>query len=118
MTALSLNGDGRDISLYSIWALRDALEDIDPKEKLSNKSMLQAATMWMIYAAPQLRDQARENRSFEGKKAREGETLIGKGWSGFSMDRWKLWEERFIQLRDKCEDESTKDLLAMAISRM
>lgn len=118
LTANSSHGDSRDFSLYGIWALRDALEDSDPKEKLPNKSLIQAACMWIIYAGPRLEHQVRENRAFDGKSAREGHTLVGKGWTGFSTARWKIWHERLIHARNECEDESTKDLLSRAISAM
>ncbi|KUJ06436.1 uncharacterized protein LY89DRAFT_678708 [Mollisia scopiformis] len=116
LTALSFTGDCLDFSLYAIWTFREAFEDSDLMGKLPNASFLQAAAVWMIYASGVLKERAESNRCFDGKKAREGKALEGKGWSGFSVARWQLWVERLGLVKERCQDEKTGELLVAAAS--
>lgn len=98
--------------------MREAFEDNDLSEdqKLPNPSVLKAAAVWMIYAGKTLQERVERNQSFDGKMAKEGKSLQGKGWRGFSDERWQVWAERLISARKNCGDEKTKELLGKAVS--
>lgn len=70
----------------------------------------------MVYAGSALRERAKSNYSFDGKLAREGKSLEGKGWTGFSEARWDVWLKRFKLAKERCQDEKTRDLLAKVLS--
>lgn len=108
-----------DYSLYGIWTLRTALEDEDSAAALPHDAPLQAAAVWLIYAAQAMLEKCQSNFEYDGKVAKEGASLKGRGWKGCSMERWQLWEERLKLAREKCSGrEKTSDLLQEALAQM
>ncbi|EKD18597.1 hypothetical protein MBM_03590 [Drepanopeziza brunnea f. sp. 'multigermtubi' MB_m1] len=118
-TAAAKPGDSMDYSLYSIWSLRDTLEDVPPEEELK-PAAAKAAAMWMIYASRELWQRAVDRQTYEGKSARAGDSdpLNGKDWNGHSKERWEFWIRAFEKRKDLSNDEETKMVLQKALRRM
>ncbi|KAI9050315.1 hypothetical protein LZ554_005482 [Drepanopeziza brunnea f. sp. 'monogermtubi'] len=118
-TAAAKPGDPMDYSLYSIWSLRDALEDVAPEEELK-PAVVKAAAMWMIYASRELWTRAVDGQTYEGMSARAGDSdpLNGKDWNGHSKERWEFWIRAFEKRKDLSKDEETKMVLHKALRRM
>jgi hypothetical protein len=77
-----------------------------------------AAATWFVYAAPTIKKFCRDGKSFEGKVARGGWDFKEQGWTGFSEERWKVWEERLKQAEGKAKDDATRELVEQAIKAM
>jgi len=118
MTQMSKPSDPLDFSLYGIWTLRTALEDPSPEKKVAPAASLKAAAVWMVYASRALRDRSVNEQAYDGKTAREGESLRGKEWRGCSKERWAIWSEQLSSAREKCEDSETVGLVGKAIQEM
>ncbi|SMR48742.1 unnamed protein product [Zymoseptoria tritici ST99CH_3D1] len=101
-----------DFSLYCIWTVRDGLEE--DLEMVPDFSIAAAAT-WFVFAAPTIKKFCREEKSFEGKMAKGGFEFQERGWTGFSEERWQVWEERLKVAEGRVKDESTKELVQQAL---
>ncbi|KAH0322126.1 hypothetical protein KCU71_g3609, partial [Aureobasidium melanogenum] len=100
------SSDPRDFSLYAIWALRAALEDKDDVPDAT----VRAAAMWILYAGEVLRKQSKDKRSYEGKVAQAGNKYPNKEWTGFEMDRWRSWNNRFANISEVSPYPEIKDI--------
>ena len=100
------SSDPLDFSLYAIWALRAALEDKDDVPDAT----VYAAAMWILYAGEVLRKQSKDKRSYEGKVAQAGNKYPNKEWTGFEIDRWMTWKNRFANIREVSPDAEVKDI--------
>ncbi|KAG4429139.1 hypothetical protein IFR05_015382 [Cadophora sp. M221] len=117
LTAVSKREDCLDYSLFCIWSIRNALEDNSPEEKTMS-AVLQAAAMWMIYAAGEIHQRAVDGQTYEGRLAIGGRSVQGKDWKGHSKERWELWAERLEQKSGTVEDEETRRLMEEALKKM
>ncbi|KAK6520160.1 hypothetical protein TWF506_000444 [Arthrobotrys conoides] len=114
LTRSSLSADSRpkieksptDYSLYAIWSLRslevppETLDTLDPVD-------IQTAAVWIVTAKTELYKLCKEEKEYEGNLARGGEGFREKGWKGFSLERWKVWEDAFkrlLELENEKED--------------
>ena len=78
-----------DFSLFGLWMMRKALEtERDPKVV-----DLKVAQTWMQYCGPVMEELSADRRSFDGRLGIGGEKHKEKGWTGFSEDRWRIWNE-------------------------
>lgn len=74
----------------------------------------------MVYAAPALWHHAQLEKMFDGKMARPGEDWKEKGWRGFNLDRWELWQEQLGKDADRDLEGNgeTKKLTSEAVEMM
>ncbi|KAH0291413.1 hypothetical protein M436DRAFT_40494 [Aureobasidium namibiae CBS 147.97] len=100
------SSDPLDFSLYAIWALRAALEDKDDVPEAT----VYAAAMWILYAGEVLRKQSKDKRSYEGKVAQAGNKYPNKEWTGFEIDRWMTWKNRFANISEVSPYAEVKDI--------
>jgi hypothetical protein len=93
-----------DLSMYAIFALREALETPhvdDPMSTANQKydANVPAATAWILVYGHDLfrmeKDLTPSDRK-QGNPARGGE--LWKGKSEFSKERWAFWKERFAKI--------------------
>lgn len=98
-TAKEGKDDALDFSLYAIWALRTACEDADRPSDVA----VRAAAVWMLIAAGPLWKLCQQEKTFRGKSARAGTKFRGKEWSGFSKERWMIWQEELHHIREPKE---------------
>ncbi|EWG53978.1 hypothetical protein FVEG_12296 [Fusarium verticillioides 7600] len=110
-----------DLSLFAIWTLREALEDL-AADKISETSpkLLKASSVWFIYAADALAKASKDGKQFDGKVAKPGASLAEfkdeAGWRGFNNDRWKVWLDRLSTLKEADVPEETKSSVVQALS--
>ncbi|KAH7151445.1 hypothetical protein DER46DRAFT_476189, partial [Fusarium sp. MPI-SDFR-AT-0072] len=108
-----------DLSLFAIWTLREALED-PAADKISETSpkLLKASSVWFIYAADALAKASKDGKQFDGKVAKPGASLTEfkdeAGWRGFNNDRWKVWQDRFLTLKEADIPQDSKSLVSQA----
>jgi hypothetical protein len=109
-----------DLSLYAIWAMRDALEmpleGIKPEVR---DQTLRAAALWIEFCGENLHGMEKlwESDPRKGDVARGG--LLYSGPKGFCEERWELWRQRFGELsQDKRLEEKTRQVLTDVASRM
>jgi hypothetical protein len=96
----------QDLSLYALFALREALENppIDDPMSTANQKYdanVPAAAAWIIGYGHDLfrmeKDLTPSDRK-QGNPGRGGE--LWKGKAEFSKERWALWKERFSAIAD------------------
>jgi hypothetical protein len=116
VAAAESKAQGRpDFSLYCIWTVRDGLEEeVDMLPEVS----IAAAATWFVFAAPTIKKYCKEGKSFDGKMAKGGFEFKGRGWTGFSEERWGVWEERLKLVEGRVKDETTKQLVEQAVKAM
>ena len=118
LTSMSSPSDSLDFSLYGIWTLRTALEDQNPETKMPPPHSIVAACVWMVYASAAMWDRSATEHVYNGKTAREGTTLRGKEWRGYSKERWELWRLIFMQIWERYEEGNVKELVEKALQEM
>lgn len=74
-----------------------------------------AASTWFIFAAPTIAELCRQSKSFEGKMAKGGFSFQDQGWTGFSKDRWRAWEQKLKDAKSRVSDTSSRELVEQAI---
>jgi hypothetical protein len=106
-----------DFTLYAIWTLREALEDPDVNEIAHQPStkLLNAASVWFIYATDILANATKENKQFDGKMAKPGTSIGQAEWRGFCDDRWKVWKQRLSAASNADLSGDTKILAEKAV---
>lgn len=114
-----------DLSLYAIWAMRQALEDVpqdEPRHSAAQSydTYIPAAAVWIIGLGPTLfrleKDLTPTDRK-QGNPARGGE--LWKGKAEFSKERWALWKERFAAVGKMEEvNDKTKSMGRDAVEHM
>lgn len=105
--------DLEDLSLFGLWAMRQALETVPQDEPKATAvqtydAYTPAAAAWIFGMGASLfrkeKDLTPTDRK-QGNPARGGE--LWKGKSEFSKERWSLWKERFAAI-GKMEGVSEK----------
>ncbi|KAH7064943.1 hypothetical protein B0J12DRAFT_693339 [Macrophomina phaseolina] len=115
--------DVSDFSLYAVWILREALEDPEDEDiaKTTSPALLEAASVWLVYAAETLSKLSKEGKQFDGKMARPGRSLSifkdAPGWRGFCEDRWETWIERLTPLKEAEVATEAKTLISQALDK-
>ncbi|KAF3096681.1 hypothetical protein TWF102_006529 [Orbilia oligospora] len=103
-----------DYSLYAIWSLRclevspETLHTLDPAD-------IQTAAVWIVTAKTEIYKLCKEGKEYEGNLARGGEGFSEKGWKGFSLERWAVWEDAFKRL---LELENEKEDVEIGVIRL
>ncbi|KAK7543983.1 uncharacterized protein J3D65DRAFT_663272 [Phyllosticta citribraziliensis] len=89
-----------DFSLYAIWTLRETLEDPEVSKIAveTDSTALHAAAVWLEYAAESLRSLSKEEKAFDGKMAKPGQSLKDKEWRGYCQERWQEWARRLSKV--------------------
>ena len=102
--ALAARNDIQDLSMYAIFALREALETPPIDELMSTANQkydanVPAAAAWILGYGHDLfrmeKDLTPADKK-QGNPGRGGE--LWKGKSEFSKERWALWKERFAAI--------------------
>jgi hypothetical protein len=117
--------DVADLSMYSIFALRAALEDKlqdDAEATAVQKynALVHAAGVWILGAGHKIfriQKDLTPSDDKAGDPARGGE--LWKGKSEFSPERWMFWKERLAEISKMDElKETTRHLAKDAIEEM
>jgi hypothetical protein len=88
LTSLSHSVRAFDFSLYAIWTLRAASEEINDAQPEG----LDAAKAWFSYANETLERLSKEEKEFDGKIGRPGDKYKEKEWRGFNGERLEIWK--------------------------
>lgn len=113
--------DIKDLSLFAIWVLREALEDPEEDQiaKTTSAELLESASVWLIYAAETLAESSKNTKQFDGKMARPGRSMSAfkdaPGWMGFCQDRWESWIQRLTPLKEAEVATEAKSLISQAL---
>ncbi|KAK7429802.1 hypothetical protein QQZ08_003647 [Neonectria magnoliae] len=117
LTAAGIN----DLSLFAIWAFREALEDPEKDQvaKTTSAELLQSVSVWLIYAAEALSKKSKDAKQFDGKMAKPGRSLSAfkdaPGWMGFCQERWETWIQRLTPLKEAEVATEAKSLISQAV---
>ncbi|TVY92557.1 hypothetical protein LAWI1_G001620 [Lachnellula willkommii] len=71
-----------------VWTLRSAFEGTEGPSSTD----VDAAKVWFLYAKDMIERLSREEKTFDGKKAKGGEKYKDKEWRGFNPQRLEVWE--------------------------
>ncbi|KAH7090275.1 hypothetical protein FB567DRAFT_519470 [Paraphoma chrysanthemicola] len=114
-----------DLSLYAIWAMRDALEEDHPDDRDSTAAQkydayVPAAAVWATGAFRLLFEKEQDltpTDDKQGNPARGG--WLWKGKAEFSKERWYFWRERFAMVAERKDvTEETRIVAKDAIAAM
>lgn len=105
---------GPDFSLFGLWTIRTALEEHDRPSIIS----IEAAAVWFVSAAPPLFKLCKDEKSFDGKKARAGSRFQDKAWTGFSIERWRAWATAFSDFHGQGLSKRGEALVTQASRNM
>lgn len=120
---LALRIDPLDKSLRAIGVMQMTLENDTPVEELVNTAAMEATCLWFIYAAEQLWENCLRNYTYpKNSGAGAGGKLWGinknRNWSGFTRDRWAVWEEMLEDASFMWGDERMLKLINDALASM
>ncbi|KAF2257154.1 hypothetical protein BU26DRAFT_37137 [Trematosphaeria pertusa] len=120
-----------DIYLYAIWAMREALENVQKDEDVDERmkpatacqkydAYVPAAAVWVFALGTKLYEKEQDltptNRN-QGNPARGGELWTGR--AEFSKERWGLWKRRFQEISGMEElKKETRDVAREAVEAM
>ncbi|KAK6218747.1 hypothetical protein LQW54_002671 [Pestalotiopsis sp. IQ-011] len=112
-----------DKSLRAIWAIQQALEDHSRRPaELVDTSAMRAACMWFVYASDRLMANVRDFRIFPEHSgagvARSREEYASRGYKGYALGRWQLWQQSLEEARAASQDEEIKMLIGDALRHM
>ncbi|KAK4868015.1 hypothetical protein LT330_007674 [Penicillium expansum] len=108
-----------DKSLRAIWTMAMALENERPPASLGDTAAMEAACQWFIYAAERLWVNVLNNRTYpEVAGAGPGKRYEEEGWTGYTGERWGIWEEALNEAKAKCEDERMSKLIDTALASL
>ncbi|GES65082.1 hypothetical protein ATEIFO6365_0009057700 [Aspergillus terreus] len=106
-----------DKSLRAIWTMAMALESERPLTSLGDTAAMEAACQWFIYAAEQLWENVLNNRTYpEAAGAGPGKRYEEEGWSGYTRQRWAIWEDALKGARISCENDRMGKLISDALA--
>ncbi|KAL4992919.1 hypothetical protein BDV10DRAFT_180069 [Aspergillus recurvatus] len=108
-----------DKSLRAIWTMAMALENERPPASLGDTAAMEAACQWFIYAAERLWANVLNDRTYpEAAGAGPGKRYGGEGWTGYTRERWGIWEGALKEARAACEDERMSKLIDDALASL
>lgn len=101
-----------DKSLRAVWTMAMALENEISPASLADTAAMEAACQWFIYGAERLWANVQFNRTYpEASGAGAGKGHEKETWSGFTRERWGIWENALKHARGACEDERMQNLI-------
>ncbi|KAJ5123972.1 uncharacterized protein N7515_007797 [Penicillium bovifimosum] len=108
-----------DKSLRAIWTMGMALENERPPASLGDTAATEAACQWFIYAAERLWTNVLNSRTYpEASGAGPGKRFDKKGWTGYTRERWGIWEDALMEARANCHEERMKKLIDDALANL
>ncbi|GAQ10113.1 hypothetical protein ALT_7434 [Aspergillus lentulus] len=108
-----------DKSLRAIWTMAMALENERPPTTLGDTAAMEAVCQWLIYAAERLWANVVNNRTYpEVAGAGPGKRYEEEGWTGYTRERWGIWEDGLKEARAACENERMRMLIDDALASM
>ncbi|KGO38590.1 Protein of unknown function DUF3632 [Penicillium expansum] len=108
-----------DKSLRAIWTMAMALENERPPASLGDTAAMEAACQWFIYAAERLWVNVLNSRTYpEVAGAGPGKRYEEEGWTGYTGERWGIWEEALNEAKAKCEGERMLKLIDDALASL
>ncbi|PGG96499.1 hypothetical protein AJ79_09559 [Helicocarpus griseus UAMH5409] len=111
-----------DKCLRAIHTMQYALEnEKNPPASLVGTAAMRAACMWFIYAADRLWANSRSGHAYPEicGAGSAGSNYAGRGWDGFTRDRWDVWESGLQEALAACSDEGEmKQLIGDALAHM
>ncbi|RHZ68722.1 hypothetical protein CDV55_105436 [Aspergillus turcosus] len=108
-----------DKSLRAIWTMAMALENERSPASLGDTAAMEAACRWFIYAAERLWANVLNNRSYpEAAGAGPGKGYTEKGLTGYTRERWGIWEDALKEARAACENEQMQKLIDDALASL
>lgn len=115
--------DPLDKSLRALEVMQMTLENDTPVEELVNTAAMEATCLWFIYAAEQLWENSLRNYTYpKDFHAGAGGKLWGinknRNWSGFTRDRWAVWEEMLEDASCMWGEERMLKLIRDALASM
>ncbi|KAJ5504772.1 hypothetical protein N7463_007646 [Penicillium fimorum] len=107
-----------DKSLRAIWTITMTLESEHPA-LLVDTAAMEAACQWFIYAAEQLWANVLNSRTYpEEFGAGSGKKFEEKNWTGYTRERWGIWEDALKEARAECQDQRLGKLIDDALASM
>lgn len=108
-----------DKSLRAIWTMAMALENERPPASLGDTAAMEAACQWFVYAAERLWANVLNSRTYpEAAGAGPGKRYEEEGWTGYTRERWGIWEDALKEARAKCQDERMWKLIDDALASL
>ncbi|KAI0178168.1 hypothetical protein BJ166DRAFT_586250 [Pestalotiopsis sp. NC0098] len=112
-----------DKSLRAIWAIKQALEDQSRRPaEIADTAAMRAACMWFVYASGRLMANVRDFRTFPEHSgagvARSREEYASRGYKGYTLGRWQLWQQSLEEAWAASEDTEMKALIGDALMHM
>ncbi|GIK07663.1 hypothetical protein Aspvir_003329 [Aspergillus viridinutans] len=108
-----------DKSLRAIWTMAMALENERPPASLGDTAAMEAACLWFIYAAERLWANVLNNRTYpDVAGAGPGKRYEEEGWTGYTRERWGIWEDALKEARAACENERMWKLIDDALASL
>lgn len=96
-----------------------ALENERTPASLGDTAAMEAACWWFIYAAERLWANVVNNRSYpEAAGAGPGKRYTEKGWTGYTRERWGIWEDALKEARSACQNEQMQKLIDEALASL
>lgn len=76
----------------------------------------EAACQWFIYAAAWLWADVLNGRTYpKASDAELGKRYEEEDWTGYTRERWAIWEEMLKEARAQCQDERMWKLIDDAL---
>lgn len=108
-----------DKSLRAIWVMAMAFENERPPSSLGDTAAMEAACLWFIYAAKRLWANVVNNRTYPAVAgAGPGKRYEAAGWTGYTRERWGIWEDALKEARAACKIEQMRVLINNALASM
>ncbi|KXG51331.1 Protein of unknown function DUF3632 [Penicillium griseofulvum] len=105
-----------DKSLRGIWIMAMALENECLPASMGDTAAMEAACQWFIYAAERLWANVLNSRTYpKVSGAGSGKRYKEEGWTGYTRERWRIWENALEEARSKCQDERMWKLINDAL---
>ncbi|KAH1295445.1 hypothetical protein KXW98_005601 [Aspergillus fumigatus] len=106
-----------DKSLRAIWVMAMAFENERPPSSLGDTAAMEAACLWFIYAAKRLWANVVNNRTYPAVAgAGPGKRYEAAGWTGYTRERWGIWEDALKEARAACKIERMRVLINNALA--
>ncbi|KAJ5475728.1 hypothetical protein N7539_008015 [Penicillium diatomitis] len=108
-----------DESLRAVWAISMALENESSPATLNNTAAMEAACQWFVFAADRLWANVVNNRQYPKQAgAGPGKRYSEKEWTGYSRERWAIWENALKEAQEACQDPRMAKLIRHALEKL
>jgi uncharacterized protein DUF3632 len=106
-----------DASLFAIWELSAALEEVNVSKAVANCNV-SVASEWIIRCGTRLYAKGHNAWPLIGCRKRiTGGGPLYKGEVGLCRERWEFWKLRFSEVKDEVDEDAAK-MAEQAISAM